>query len=281
MAKVLQNPVFALPVNGSVRTPFGVILWGWLILLFLGGFVGFQEAHRLTTDACLSTTLSATNHFERPLVSQSSSHCGVPSKQIGEPPKSCLRLPALPPDHSEAFETHSAEQSHLETQQHGRLSGHPRVGAAKTVLLVNRAFALCQRALTRTAKIATTLLTIKTRALLLKPRENDENDENGGCHSKGMLYQKHGFWFPDHMEWHQTLTAAHNDRLPLQPRMTRVSFQKGTFNLESLDPISLFSLENDEYIFLENGPLHFLSTSLSFNRTSGITKNGPLWHAPT
>ena len=37
----------------------------------------------------------------------------------------------------------------------------------------------------------------KTRALLLTPRE-DKNDENGGCHAgKGMVFQKPDFLFPD------------------------------------------------------------------------------------
>ena len=31
------------------------------------------------------------------------------------------------------------------------------------------------------------VLTNKTGALLLRPRENDENDENGGCHAGNAL----------------------------------------------------------------------------------------------
>ena len=36
------------------------------------------------------------------------------------------------------------------------------------------------------------------RLCLLGPRENDENDENGGCHvGKGTVCQRHGFLFPE------------------------------------------------------------------------------------
>ena len=53
--------------------------------------------------------------------------------------------------------------------------------------------------LTKTAKMANwSSSQQKTRALLLRPRDNDENDENGGCHAgKGMVYQKRCFLFPD------------------------------------------------------------------------------------
>ena len=42
------------------------------------------------------------------------------------------------------------------------------------------------------------VLTSKTRAFLLRPRENDANDENGGCHAgKGMVCKRHAFLLPD------------------------------------------------------------------------------------
>ena len=38
----------------------------------------------------------------------------------------------------------------------------------------------------------------ETAVLLLRPRENDENDESGGCHAgKCMVCQRHGFLFPE------------------------------------------------------------------------------------
>ena len=43
------------------------------------------------------------------------------------------------------------------------------------------------------------VLTCETRAFLRRPCENDEND---GCHAgKGMVYQRHGFLFPELLDF--------------------------------------------------------------------------------
>ena len=65
------------------------------------------------------------------------------------------------------------------------------------------------------AKMTICVLTKETRALLPRPRENDEN---GGRHAgKGVIYQRHGFPFPECLvSKNQTFFAD----LLLQPPLT-------------------------------------------------------------